>query len=93
MAAHSSVPAWRIPGMGEPGGLPSMGPHRVRHGCSDLAAAEAAYMLNLNKKEEVEVNLFTNRNILILKYWLAFLLFAWLCLITARVRGGGESQE
>ena len=29
MATHSSVPAWRIPGMGEPGGLPSMGSHRV----------------------------------------------------------------
>ena len=29
MAAHSSVLAWRIPGMGEPGGLPSMGSHRV----------------------------------------------------------------
>ena len=31
MATHSSVAAWRIPGMGEPGGLPSMGSHRVRH--------------------------------------------------------------
>jgi len=31
MAAHSSVLAWRIPGMGEPGGLPSMGSHRVGH--------------------------------------------------------------
>ena len=31
MAAHSSILAWRIPGMGEPGGLPSMGSHRVRH--------------------------------------------------------------
>ena len=31
MATHSSVRAWRIPGMGEPGGLPSMGSHRVRH--------------------------------------------------------------
>ena len=30
-AAHSSVLAWRIPGTGEPGGLPSMGLHRVRH--------------------------------------------------------------
>ena len=30
MATHSSVLAWRIPGMGEPGGLPSMGSHRVR---------------------------------------------------------------
>ena len=28
---HSSVLAWRIPGMGEPGGLPSMGSHRVGH--------------------------------------------------------------
>ena len=31
MAAHSSVLAWRIPGMGEPDGLPSMGSHRVGH--------------------------------------------------------------
>ena len=31
MATHSSVRAWRIPGTGEPGGLPSMGSHRVRH--------------------------------------------------------------
>ena len=30
-ATHSGVLAWRIPGMGEPGGLPSMGPHRVGH--------------------------------------------------------------
>ena len=31
MATHFSVLAWRIPGTGEPGGLPSMGSHRVRH--------------------------------------------------------------
>ena len=31
MATHSSVLAWRIPGMGEPGGLPSVGLHRVGH--------------------------------------------------------------
>ena len=31
MAIHSSVLAWRIPGTGEPGGLPSMGSHRIRH--------------------------------------------------------------
>ena len=31
MAAHSSVLAWRIPGTGKPGGLPSVGSHRVRH--------------------------------------------------------------
>ena len=42
MATHSSVLAWIIPGMGEPGGLPSMGSHRVGHNGSDLAAAAAA---------------------------------------------------
>ena len=39
MATHSSVLAWRIPGMGESGGLPSMGSHRVGNDWSDLAAA------------------------------------------------------
>ena len=42
MATHSSVLAWRIPATGEPGGLPSMGSHRVGHDWSDLAAAAAA---------------------------------------------------
>ena len=42
MAAHSSVLALRIAGTGEPGGLPSLGSHRVGHGWSDLAAAAAA---------------------------------------------------
>ena len=42
IATHSSVLAWRIPGTGEPGGLPSMGSHRVRHDWCDLAAAAAA---------------------------------------------------
>ena len=42
MATHSSVLAWRIPGMGEPGGLPSLGSHRFGHDWSDLAAAAAA---------------------------------------------------
>ena len=39
IATHSSVLAWRIPGTGEPGGLPSMGSHRVGHDWGDLAAA------------------------------------------------------
>ena len=39
MATRSSVPAWRIPGTGEPDGLPSMGSHRVGHDWSDSAAA------------------------------------------------------
>ena len=44
MATHSSVLAWRIPGgFWEPGGLLSMGSHRVRHNWSDLTAAAAAH--------------------------------------------------
>ena len=45
MATHSSVLAWRIPGTGEPGGLPSMGSHRVGHDGSNLAAA--AYLIHI----------------------------------------------
>ena len=41
MATHSSVLAWRIPGIGEPGGLLSIGSHRIWHDWSDLAAAAA----------------------------------------------------
>ena len=44
MAIHSSVLAWRIPGTGEPGGLPSMRLHRVGHDWSDLAAARTVEM-------------------------------------------------
>ena len=43
MATHFSVLAWRIPGTGEPGGLPSMGLHRVGHNWSNLAAAAAGW--------------------------------------------------
>ena len=46
MAPHSSVLAWRIPGTGEPGGLPSMGSHRVGHDWSDLAAATGSVRSN-----------------------------------------------
>ena len=53
MATHSSVLAWRIPGMGEPGGLPSLGSQRVGHDWSDLAAAAALLYL-----VEIYTNLF-----------------------------------
>ena len=49
MATHSTVPAWRIPGTGEPGGLPSMGSHRVRHDWSDVAAAAADLILTCHQ--------------------------------------------
>ena len=46
MATHSSVLAWRIPGTGEPGGLPFMGSHRVGHDWSDLVAAVAEHVMD-----------------------------------------------
>ena len=46
MATHSSVLAWRIPGTGEPGGLPSMGSHRVGHDWSDSSSSSS--ILNLS---------------------------------------------
>ena len=45
MATYSSVLAWKIPGTEEPGGLPSMGSHRVGHDWSDLAAVATYYFL------------------------------------------------
>ena len=48
MATHSSVLAWRIPGTGDPGGLPSLGLHRVGHDWSDLAAAAADLSISLD---------------------------------------------
>ena len=50
MAIHSGVLAWRIPGTGEPGGLPSMGSHRVGHDWSDLAVAKALQMVTVAMK-------------------------------------------
>ena len=47
LATHSSALAWRIPGTGEPGGLLSMGSHRVAHNWSDLAAAAAPFLWEL----------------------------------------------
>ena len=54
MATHSSVLAWRIPGTGEPGGLPSMGSHRVGHDWSNLAAAECPWKLWKGKKKKTK---------------------------------------
>ena len=53
MATHSSVLAWRIPGTGELGGLPSMGSHRVRHDWSDVAETAS----QITWKISLEVNI------------------------------------
>ena len=62
MATHSSVLAWRIPGTGEPGGLPSMGSHRVGHDWSDLAAAAACcpnhhQLILISEQKAVGINI------------------------------------
>ena len=54
MATHFSVLAWRIPRTGEPGGLPSMGSHRVEHDWSDLAAKWR--ILSLSHKRTLAMN-------------------------------------
>ena len=56
MATHSSVLAWRIPGMREPGGLPSMGSQRVGHDWSDLAAA--GYFISFSSYQGVKKSFF-----------------------------------
>ena len=73
MATHSSVLAWRIPGTGQSGGLPSMGSYRVGHDWSDLAAAAAA----------TDSVCFCRKNLFITKifhYWGLLLTRNW-CLI------------
>ena len=60
MATHSSVLAWRIARMGEPGGLPSMGSHRVGHDWSDLAAAAAACEKRMERRRYAKAKNYVN---------------------------------
>ena len=55
MATHSSVLAWRVPGTGEPHGLPSMGSHRVGHDWSDLAAKAAQHLSKKVQEKNAEL--------------------------------------
>ena len=69
MPTHSSVLAWRIPGTVEPGGLPSMGSHRVGHDWSDLAAVAAEYTVWNAGLEEAQAGIkIAGRNINNLRY-------------------------
>ena len=87
MATHSSVLAWRIPGTAEPGGLPSMGSHRVGRDWSDLAAvAAAACTLTLLKMEQREsegkaatVTIKLQGNILLPSFLMAYNCLTMLC--------------
>ena len=70
MATHSSVVAWRIPGTGEPGRLPSVGSHRVGHDWSDLAAAVAAHIFKPGS-EQIKIVVLGKINLQVEGYWKA----------------------
>ena len=72
MATHSSVLAWRIPGTGEPGRLPSMGSHRVGHNWSDLAAAAAVTGIPTDRLEK-NLNSFLLLKLLMQETWVGSL--------------------
>ena len=57
MGTHSSLLAWRIPGMGEPSELPSVGSHRVGHDWSDLATAAASFPLDTTTDRVCRISL------------------------------------
>ena len=67
MATHSSVLAWRIPGTGEPGGLPSMGLHRVGHNWSDLVVNSELSLICL-LSIGIEINLRRTSNFCQMNY-------------------------
>ena len=85
VATHSSVLAWRIPGMGEPGGLSSMGSHRVGHDRSDLAAAAAAALSVLLSLSSM-FSLFDLSFVLMSFFWsllqFSHCLFSWFNLLS-----------
>ena len=74
MATHSSILAWRIPGTGEPGGLPSMGSYRVGHGWSDLAAAAVWSYCPRDSQESSPAPQFKSINFLVLRFLVVQLL-------------------
>ena len=89
MATHSSVLPWRIPRTGEPGGLPSLGSHRVGHDWSDLAAAAASIRRSVDQLLPVfflfliaEMPAFFEDYLLcdaLYPYWVSFIFFTGIC--------------
>ena len=85
MATHSSVLAWRPPGTGEPGGLPSMGSHRVGHDWSDLAAAAATKIHAITWLIPVDVDLNNLAEVMFVRFVTLFsqnifCIFSFLCI-------------
>ena len=78
MAIHSSVLAWRIPGTGEPVGLPSMGSHRVGLDGSNLAAAAVVPMVkNLPAVQKTQIESLGWEDSLERRMATHFRIFAW----------------
>ena len=78
MATHSSVLAWRIPGTTEPGGLPSMGLHRVGHYWSDLAAT-AAYIYSVKHRSSSKIWIKNNNEYYFCVSYVAYAIFGNIC--------------
>ena len=72
MVTHSTVLSWRIPGMGEFCGRPSMGSHRVRHDWSDLASAEVQWDMFLMIMTYIKSSFFLSLN----EDW-DFIVYCW----------------
>ena len=86
MATHSSVLAWRIPRMGEPGGLPSMGSNRVGHDWSDLAASITSSMklsLTFSSAPRVSCAYFWHSKHPRTIHWV--LGYSWICATTTTI--------
>ena len=90
MATHSTVLAWRLPGTGEPGGLPSMRSRRVGHNWSDLAAAAEA-----GGRKPLGCEYVSNRNkLMYLSTVTTKWMMNWRGVIIVQERGGhGYEQE
>ena len=85
MAPYSSVLAWRVPGTGEPGGLPSMGSHRVRHDWSDLAAVAVATSFSTLKIGFHDTWIFTTTSGIFF-FFFNFTILYWFCHISTWIR-------
>ena len=84
MATHSRVLDGRFPGTGEPGGLPSMGSHRVRHDWRDLAAAAVATSFSTLKIGFHDTWIFTTTSGIF--FFFNFTILYWFCHISTWIR-------
>ena len=96
LVTHSNVLAWRIPGMREPGGLPSMGLHRIRHNWSDLEAAAAESIMWKARLHEAQAGIkIAGRHINNLRYadvLTTLMAETWLLMSHLSIHGWGNTN-